>query len=127
MKTTPISAPDAPAPAGGYAQAFEVSGSSRLLFVSGQVPADAAGAVPDGFDAQAALAWRNVFAQLHAAGMTVANLVKVTTYLSSREYALANRAARKIALGAHTPALTVIVCDIFDAQWLLEIEAIAAA
>jgi enamine deaminase RidA (YjgF/YER057c/UK114 family) len=34
--------------------------------------------------------WRNVIAQLHAAGMSVANLVKVTVFLSSRDYALVN-------------------------------------
>jgi hypothetical protein len=30
-------------------------------------------------------------------------------------------------LGGHSPALTVIIADIFDSAWLLEIEAIAAA
>lgn len=58
--------------------------------------------------------------------MTMHNLVKVTTFLSSREYAVANRVARQSALGDHTPALTVIITGIFDEQWLLEIEAIAA-
>ncbi|MEO9228640.1 MAG: RidA family protein [Devosia sp.] len=60
-------------------------------------------------------------------GMTIANLVKVTTFLSSREYVVANRDGRQQALGAHTPALTVIIAAIFDESWLLEIEAVAAA
>ena len=71
--------------------------------------------------------WRNIEAQLAAAGMTLANLVKVTTYLSDRKYNLANRAIRNEVLGEHSPALTVIIADIFDSEWLLEIEAIAAA
>ena len=58
--------------------------------------------------------------------MSVSNLVKVTIFLSSREFAIANREARHEALGKHAPALTVIIADIFDEQWLLEIEAIAA-
>jgi 2-iminobutanoate/2-iminopropanoate deaminase len=29
-------------------------------------------------------------------------------------------------LGSHSPALTVIIAGIFDEQWLLEIEAVAA-
>src|SRR5690606_34227565 len=33
MQTKPINAPDAPAPAGGYVQALEVTGAKRLLFV----------------------------------------------------------------------------------------------
>ena len=82
--------------------------------------------MPDDFEAQAALVWRNVLAQLHAAGLGVDALVKVTTFLASREHAEANREARQHALGVHTPA-TVIITGIFDERWLLEIEAIAAA
>jgi 2-iminobutanoate/2-iminopropanoate deaminase len=84
------------------------------------------GEIPPDFRAQARLAWSNLLAQLQAAGLTPANLVKVTTFLSSREYALANRAVRNEVLGAHAPALTVIITGIFDERWLLEIEAIAA-
>jgi len=63
----------------------------------------------------------------YAAGMSVTNLVKVTMFLSSREYAVANREARQRALGEHAPALTVIMAGIFDEEWLLEIQAFAAA
>ena len=35
MRTRTIEAPDAPAAAGGYAQAVEVTGAERLLYVSG--------------------------------------------------------------------------------------------
>ena len=127
MKTQAINAPDAPPAAGGYAQALQVEGVQRWLFVSGQIPATPEGDVPDGFEAQAALAWRNVMAQLRAAGMDASHLVKVTTFLASRDDTLANRVARQQALGARTPALTVIITGIFDSRWLLEIEAIAAA
>jgi len=58
--------------------------------------------------------------------MTVANLIKVTIFLSSREYATQNRDIRREVLGAHSPALTVIITGIFDEKWLLEIEAVAA-
>lgn len=126
MRVTPINSPLTPATAGNYAQALEVEGAKRLLFISGQIPQSADGAVPEDFPAQAKLVWQNVLAQLHAAGMAVENLVKVTTFLSSREYAEANREARQAALGAHAPALTVILAGIFDENWLLEIEAIAA-
>jgi 2-iminobutanoate/2-iminopropanoate deaminase len=72
------------------------------------------------------LVWRNVFAQLGAAGMTLENLVKITIFLSSREFATLNREIRQEVLGAHRPALTVIITGIFDEKWLLEIEAVAA-
>ena len=127
MKITPVNSNSAPLALGGYSQALAVSDARRFLFVSGQIPESRAGELPGDFKSQAALAWANVFAQLAAADMTAANLVKVTIYLASREYALQNREARQAALGSHAPALTVVIAGIFDARWLLEIEAIAAA
>ncbi len=127
MKLVPINSNDAPAAAGGYAQAIEVQGAQKLLFISGQIPANSNGEVPKDFASQARLAWANVLAQLDAAGMLRANLVKVTTFLSSRENALPNREVRQEILGTHRPALTVVIAGIFDESWLIEIEAIAAA
>ncbi len=104
-----------------------MTGAQRLLFISGQIPVNPSGEVPSDFKAQARLVWSNVSAQLEAAGMSVSNLVKITTFLSSREYAVEAREVRQEVLGAHAPALTAILTGIFDEQWLLEIEAIAAA
>lgn len=114
-------------PAIGYARAIEVSGGTRTLHVSGQVPVDADGRCPEGFDAQCRLAWRNVLAQLTAADMSLANLVKVTIYLADRRFGLANRAIRQEVLGDHLIASTVIISGIFDEAWLLQIEAVAVA
>ena len=122
----PIDASDAPQATGGYAQAVEVEGAQRLLFVSGQIPVRADGAVPTDFKTQARTAWGNVEAQLRAAGMTLDNLVKVAIFLFDRQYALENREIRQEVLGDRRIALTVIITGIFDAAWLLEIEAIAA-
>lgn len=110
-----------------YAQAQLVSEPTRWLFISGQIPADAEGRVPKSFAEQCRLAWRNVQTQLEAAGMALTDLVKVTVFLSDRQYRAANAAVRKEVLGAHTPALTIIITGIYDEAWLLEIEAIAAA
>ncbi len=117
----------APLAAGGYSQAIEVSGTTRRLYISGQIPVTAAGVVPDTFAEQARVAWANVEAQLKAADMTLQNLVKATIFLSDRKYTMENREARAAALGDHAPALTVIITGIFDEAWLLEIEAIAEA
>jgi enamine deaminase RidA (YjgF/YER057c/UK114 family) len=114
-------------PTTGYSQALEVSGHSRMLFISGQTPVDASGQVPEGFEAQCRLAWKNVEAQLTAAGMSLDNLVMHRTYLADRRYALTNRAVRNEVLGGRETALTVVVAGIFDEAWLVEIEAIAAA
>lgn len=127
LQLIPRDPSDAPPALGGYCQGLSIRRASELLFVSGQIPVDRTGDVPPGFGDQCRLAWRNVLATLDAAGMGVANLVKVTTYLSDREYAATNSAVRREILGAHRPALTVVIADIFDSDWLLEIEAIAAA
>jgi 2-iminobutanoate/2-iminopropanoate deaminase len=127
IEKRPLNALDAVQPTGGYPQAVEVVGASRLLFVSGQIPVRADGTLPKEFKDQARLAWTNVEAQLRAAGMSLDNLVKVTIFLSDRAYNLDNREVRRAVLGERPVALTVIITGIFDPAWLLEIEAVAAA
>ena len=127
MKTKVINAPDAPEPVGGYAQAIELTEFKRVLFVSGQIPADLNGNVPADFESQCRLAWKNVIAQLTAAGMTLDNLVKVNFFLSDRKYIADYRKVRLEVLGTRAVGLTTIITGIFDERWLLEIEAIAAA
>ena len=127
MKRTLINAPDGPAAAGGYSQAVLVEGATRIVHVSGQIPEEADGTVPEGFEAQALLAWRNVERQLAAAGLGLGNIVKHTTFLSSRAFREANSRIRQEVLGDLAPALTVIIADIYDEAWLLEIEAVAVA
>ncbi|HEY1014618.1 MAG TPA: RidA family protein [Herpetosiphonaceae bacterium] len=115
-----------PAPVGGYSQALEMRGG-RLLFISGQIPERADGTVPKDFAGQCQAVWDNIGALLAAAGMSYANLIKVTTYLTSRELAKVNSHIRQKVLGDARPALTVVVAQTLDPAWLLEIEAIAAA
>lgn len=110
-----------------YSQAFLVTEPKRLLFVSGQVPADEADSVPDGFDAQCRLVWKNIGRRLADAGMALSDIAKVNIFLSSRDYRAANTAIRHEVLGGHPPAITVVIADIFDEAWLLEIDVIACA
>lgn len=110
-----------------YAQAHEVSGATRFVFISGQIPVDESGHVPATFRDQCLLVWRNIEKQLAAADMTLDNIVKVMTFLSSRQYRQENSQIRHEVLQGRTPALTVIITGIYDEAWLLEIEAIAAA
>ena len=127
MRMKPINAPDAPQPVGGYAQSMEVTGASRLLFISGQIPADTEGNVPDDFESQARLCWKNVIAQLNAADMTLDNLVQVRIFLSDRKYTADYRKVRIEVLEGRQVGLTTIITGIFDEKWLIEIEAVAAA
>lgn len=117
-------------PPGGrtYTHGTLVTDVTRTVFVSGQVPwADADGKVPESFTEQCRLAWRNVLAVLAEANMSVTDLAKVTCYLSDRAYRQEFIDVRAEFLGGHRPALTIIITDIYSADWLLEIEAIAMA
>jgi 2-iminobutanoate/2-iminopropanoate deaminase len=109
-----------------YAQAFEISNYERLVFVSGQVPADENDSVPTDFASQCRLVWKNIEVQLHSANMTLSNIVKVTTFLSERKFRDENSKIRHAVLGENQPALTVIIVGIYEDFWLLEIEVIAA-
>ncbi len=109
----------------GYSQAVSVTNSRRTVYVSGQIPVHKDGTVPESFTEQAELAWANVEAQLKAAGMSLGNVVKHTTFLSDRRYRVQNSEIRRRVFPDTEPALTVIITGIFDEAWLLEIEAIA--
>ncbi len=114
------------APSSGYSMGLEFSQHRRLLFISGQVPENSDGSVPEGFEAQCEQAWRNILAVLAAAGLGVGHLVKINTFLTDRSQVVANRAIRHKMLQGNEPASTVMVAETVDGKWLLEIEAIAA-
>ncbi|MGH3714877.1 MAG: RidA family protein [Micromonosporaceae bacterium] len=116
-----------PEATGNYTHGTLVTGASRTVYVSGQVPWERDGELPADFASQCRLTWRNVLAVLAEAGLGVEHLAKVTIYLSDRKYREENGRIRAEVLGGHTPALTVIITDIYAAEWLLEIEAIAVA
>ena len=120
-----INAKDGAAAVGAYAQALEVSNTTRRLYVSGQAPVTVDGTVPATFKEQAETVWRNILAQLHAADMTAENIVKATTFLVDRKYRDENKTVRQEMLRGHTFALTVVLAGMFEEGWLLEIDAIA--
>lgn len=115
-----------PAPMGNYAHGLEVKPNARYLFISGQIPGAEDGEVPATFEAQCHVVWNNILRILESAGMGVHDLVKVTTFLTHPDQATANGLIRQQYLGAHRPALTVMVAQTLQSQWLLEIEAVAA-
>jgi enamine deaminase RidA (YjgF/YER057c/UK114 family) len=127
MEISAIDPSSVPVAVGGYVNGLDVRGAQRLLFISGQIPQDREGRIPDGIEDQCRLVWANLTAVLRDAGMEVTNLVKVTTFLSDRAHAAVNTAVRNEVLGAHRPALTVVLAGIWDPAWLIEIEAIAAS
>ena len=84
-------------------------------------------ASPTDGEAQSALAWRNLQAQLRAAGMGIENLVKITTIVPNPADIPAVRAGRASVLGDHRPASTLIVGGLSNPAWKVEVEGIAVA
>lgn len=114
-------------PLGSYSHGLEVKNATRFLFISGQIPEEPNGRVPDNFSEQCEVVWNNIEKILASAGMSVANLVKVTTFLTNASQVETNGQIRRKHLGEVKPALTVMIAQTLESQWLLEIEAIAAA
>ncbi len=127
MQRRDINAPDAPAPAGTYTQAVEITGATRTLFISGQVGTDTKGNVPDDVAAQARLVYANLQAQLRAAGMTLDNVVKLITIVTDPANMAEARRIRSEIMGDRRPASTLIVGGLANPAWKLEVEAIACA
>lgn len=114
-------------PAGPYAHGVELTGFSRLLWISGTMGLAPDGSAADDFEAQCEQAWANIGAVLDSAGMTWGNLVKVTCFLADRGDRDVNAAVRARVLGDHRIAVTVVAAALLDPAWKLEIEAVAGA
>jgi enamine deaminase RidA (YjgF/YER057c/UK114 family) len=116
----------------GYSQIVDVS-ARRLIFIAGQTALDRAGNLVGKGDiaAQAEQVFGNLGIALAAAGCTAAHLVKLTVFLRNMDHLAAYRAARNRFFATVTPpaapAITLVeVSKLYGADFLIEIEAIAA-
>ncbi|MEV5971350.1 RidA family protein [Streptomyces sp. NPDC051921] len=112
---------------GDYIHAMEVRAPGRLLFVAGTMGLDPAGKPGADLPEQLDLIWSNIRTILASAGMTVDNIVRVTSYLRDPAYAEANAVARVAALGGRPVPTTAIGAVTLESDWLVEIEVVAAA
>ncbi len=111
-----------------YSLGVEAPAAARWLYVSGQVGVEPDGAFADGPEAQMEAAWRNVLAILNSASMGAGDLVKVTAYLTRAEDTALYREVRDRMLAGAEPASTLLVISaLAHPDWLVEIEAVAAA
>ena len=117
----------------GYSQIVEVS-AGRIIFIAGQTALDRDGNVvgKSDFAAQAEQAFRNLAIALQASGCTATNLVKLTVFLTDMDNLARYREARNRFFASVTPtaapAVTLVeVSKLYGADFMIEIEAIAAA
>lgn len=111
---------------GDYHHAIEIREPRRLVYVSGTMGIDRDGNVATTLDEQLELIWGNIESILSSAGMTVHNIVRVTSYLRDAAYVQANQEARVKALKGNIVPTTAIVVQTLQEDWLVEIEVIAA-
>ena len=109
-----------------YVHAMEVREPARLLFVAGTMGLDPTGKPGADLAEQLDLIWSNIRTILASAGMTVDNIVRLTSYLRDPAYAEANATARTAALKGRPIPTTAIVATTLTEDWLVEIEVIAA-
>ncbi len=98
-----------------------------LLFISGCVPVDSAGAlVPGDVVAQAKQVFANIAVVLTAAGGSFADIVKVTVFLVDVDDRPAVNAVREEVFGASRPASTLVeVSRLAIPGARVEVEAVA--
>ena len=114
----------APGAIGPYSQAIEANG---MVFVSGQLPIDAAtGVMPDGVEAQARQSLENIKHILEAAGLTMADIVKTTVFLQDMSLFAGMNGVYATYFDCAFPARSAVAVKALPKDALVEIECIAA-
>jgi reactive intermediate/imine deaminase len=99
-----------------------------LLFISGQAAIDDKGEIvaPGDFDAQAAQAFANLERALKAGGSSLANVIKVTIYLTDMSNFAKIVDLRGRYFSPPYPADTIVeVSSLYSKDAMIEIEAVA--
>lgn len=97
-----------------------------FVFVSGQIPTDAYGALPEGIEAQARQSIENVRTVLENAGSDLQHVVKTTVFLKSiDDFAAVNAVYAEYFNGPAAPARSCVQAAKLPKDMPLEIEAIA--
>lgn len=125
-----VAPPTIAPPAANYAHAVVSEGPQRLLHTSGVVPIAPDGTVPPSIDEQAVVVWANIAAIVAEAGMSLDDVVSVTTYVVVDLLGALGTvmAARDRALGGRRVASTLVtVPSLARPEWKVEIAVVAAA
>jgi 2-iminobutanoate/2-iminopropanoate deaminase len=95
------------------------------VFVAGTVGTFDDGSLPSDVGAQTAQTLENVAAHLGAAGLSLADVVSTTIYLTDRSQYSEMNAAYERYFAKPYPARATVVCDLVHEEHLVEIQAVA--
>jgi enamine deaminase RidA (YjgF/YER057c/UK114 family) len=124
-RPTFASPPELIAPS-GYSHVVTLP-AGRLAWTAGQVPMTPDREVPEGWEAQARLAFENTGRALRAAGAGWSNVIKLTiSVVELSEVATIRRVRDEFVDTAAPPTSSLAqVAALFDSDVLLEVEAVA--
>ena len=129
--TVKLHTPQGMPPPTGYSQVAEITGG-KLVYIAGQVPRDASGALvgKGDFRAQLEQVFRNIDAAVKAAGGTFANVVKLNWYcvdtVDLGDMSTVREVRSRFVDTQNPPASTfVVVRRLVSPDWLIEVEAVA--
>ena len=113
----------APGAIGPYSQAIEANG---MIFVSGQLPIDAAtGKMAEGIEEQARQSLENIKHILEEAGLTMGNIVKTTVFLQDMSFFAGMNGVYATYFDGAFPARSAVAVKALPKDALVEIECIA--
>lgn len=113
-------AQDLAAPVGAFSHAVVANG---FVYTSGQLPTDAAGRQPEGFEAQLDQALTNLRILLEASGSDMRHVVKVNGYLTNPDDLDAYNRVYRRHFGEELPARTTVCVSLWGVS--LEIDCVA--
>ena len=102
--------------------------AGNTVYIAGMVAQDENGNVVGAGDAEAQTRqiWRNIGVAVQAAGGTLADIVKTTTYVTGIEHAPAVRSVRNELFPTNPPTSTLlVVSELANPAYVVEIESIA--
>ena len=115
------------APLAAYSHQAELSGSARLLIISGQVGMRQDGGLPVDPVEQLEIALENLQRNLEAAQMSMQDIVKLTVFLVGEVDTARRRAVMAAKLREHRPCMTtVFAAALASPAYKVEVEAWAS-
>jgi 2-iminobutanoate/2-iminopropanoate deaminase len=120
--------PNVHQPLGSYSHQIEITGSERMLVLSGQVGIREDGSVPEDPIEQIDAAFENIFRNLQAANMSVKDIIKLTYYLAGEIDTAKRRELVASKLQGHQPCSTLLyVAALASPIYKVEIDAWASS
>lgn len=107
-----------------YSHGAIIPPGTGLVVTSGTIGVDLDGYVPPDFDAQCRLVWSNIAVILAEAGCGLNDIVRINGFLKRREDSGMFRDIRNEVI-SHAPASTIVIAELIDPAWLIEVEVMA--